>query len=82
MSLQEKLNALKAKAAASRPAEIRAVLEQGVTELRGSGILERMLKAGARAPQFALPDQNEVTVRSADMLTRGPLVISFYRGHW
>ena len=82
MSLQEKLNALKAKAAASRPPEIRAVLEQGVTELRGSGILERMLKAGARAPQFALPDQNEVTVRSADMLTRGPLVISFYRGHW
>ena len=82
MSLQEKLNAHKARSAGNRPPEIRAILERGTAELRASGIMERVLKLGARAPQFTLPDQNGVMVSSAGLLRRGPLVLSFYRGHW
>jgi len=82
MSLQEKLNAHKAKSAGNRPPEIREALERGTAELRASGIMERVLKPGARAPQFTLPNQNGVMVSLMDLLRRGPLVLSFYRGHW
>ncbi len=82
MSLQEKLDAHKAKSGANRPPEIRAALQRGTEELRASGILERVLKVGARAPEFALPNQDGAIVRSATLLARGPLVLTFYRGHW
>lgn len=82
MSLQEKLDAHKAKSGANRPPEVRAALQRGTDELRASGILEPVLRAGARAPEFALPNQDGATVRSAAMLERGPLVLTFYRGHW
>ena len=82
MLLQEKLNAHKIKSAGNRPPEIRAILERGTAELRASGILERVLKVGAHAPQFTLPDQNGVMASSANLRRRGPLVLSFYRGHW
>jgi hypothetical protein len=82
MSLQEKLDAHKAKSGANRPAEVRAALQRGTDELRASGILERVLKVGGRAPQFTLPNQDGAAVRSAALLERGPLVLTFYRGHW
>lgn len=82
MSLQERLAAHKTRSSANRPPEIRAVLQRGTDELRASGILERVLKAGARAPQFELPNQRGVKVSLADLLQRGPLVLTFYRGHW
>jgi hypothetical protein len=82
MTLQEKLDAHKAKSGANRPPEIRAALQRGTDELRASGILERVPKVGARAPEFALPNQDGATVRSGPLLERGPLVLTFYRGHW
>lgn len=82
MSLQEKLNAHKAKSAAGRPPEIAATLRRATEELRASGIMERVLKVGTRAPQFALPNAQGTVIRSAELLRNGPLVVSFYRGHW
>jgi len=37
---------------------------------------------GARAPAFSLSNQDQVQVSSENLLQRGPLVISFFRGHW
>jgi peroxiredoxin Q/BCP len=37
-----------------------------------------MLKAGDRAPEFALPDQDGREVRLSSLLAEGPLVIYFY----
>lgn len=82
MSLQEKLTAHKIKSSANRQPEVRAALQRGTDELRASGITERVLKVGARAPQFTLPNQYGVMMSSAELLKRGPLVLSFYRGHW
>ena len=33
-------------------------------------------------PAFELPDTEGSIVRSADLLARGPLVVTFYRGLW
>ena len=34
------------------------------------------------SPAFALPDTDGQVMESAELLTRGPLVVTLYRGHW
>ncbi|HSB71073.1 MAG TPA: hypothetical protein VLT62_17230 [Candidatus Methylomirabilis sp.] len=82
MGLQEQLEAHRARFEAKASPEIRATMHRATEDLRRSGILERVLKVGDRAPEFALPDGNGTLVRSGDLLARGPLVVSFYRGVW
>jgi peroxiredoxin len=53
-----------------------------VQELFASGIEDCILPVGAVAPEFALKDATGRVVRSADLLTLGPLVIKFFRGRW
>jgi peroxiredoxin len=40
------------------------------------------LELGERAPLFTLPDATRAPVSLEDLLERGPVVISFYRGEW
>lgn len=64
------------------PADIQAIHAKVVEELKQAGAAERSLKASDPAPNFELPDQNGKLVRSAELATRGPLIISFIRGRW
>ena len=57
-------------------------MHRATEELKAAGLEERALKVGDRAPSFALFNQDHVQVESADLLRQGPLVISFFRGHW
>lgn len=82
MSLQEKLEAQKAKSADHIPAEQRAVMGAATAALRESGILDQVVKPGALLPEFGLPNVREETVASGDLVSRGPLVATFYRGVW
>jgi hypothetical protein len=82
MTLQAQLDAILARARATRPAEWLATMDAGLAELRRSGIAERCRKAGDPAPSFALPNGGGTLIRSADLLAKGPLVVSFYRGTW
>ena len=40
------------------------------------------LKVGDRAPDFALPNGDGKIVLLAEYVTRGPVVLVFYRGFW
>ena len=87
MSLQDKLNAFKAdfkggKAPYFAPPEIHPIMERATAELIASAQAVRAIKAGDRAPSFTLKDQDGNEVSSAELLCRGPLVITFYRGVW
>ena len=82
MSLQDKLDAIKAGFAAKAPPDVVAVMHKATTDLIASGQADRALKAGMRAPEFTLPDAHGQPVRSADLLQKGPLVLTFYRGVW
>jgi hypothetical protein len=62
--------------------EIVATMHRATEELKASGIEGRALKAGAHAPGFSLFNQDHVNVSSAELLRQGPLVVSFFRGHW
>lgn len=82
MTLQEQLEAIKAKTAPMITQEIAAAMNQGFEELAGKKILEKALKTGDKAPTFALPNSQGSIIRSQDLLAKEPLVILFYRGNW
>jgi peroxiredoxin len=87
VSLQAKLDAFKADFEAGKPpySVPRPVIEtmhRATAELIESGAAKRAKKAGDLAPTFSLKDPEGNVVSSADLLKRGPLVLSFYRGVW
>jgi peroxiredoxin len=83
MSLQDKLDAFRADFEGKKaPPEVVAVMHRATADLMASGQAERTLKVGERVPIFALPNAHGELVRSADLLARGPLVLTFYRGIW
>jgi hypothetical protein len=82
MSLQEKLDVIKKEFEGSAPPEVLAVMHRATDDLRKSGIIDRILKVGEKAPEFTLPNQQGQMVNSSDLLKKGSLVVSFYRGVW
>ena len=82
MSLQDKLDEYKAQFEPSLPPEALAIMHRATDDLRHSGIVERVLQIADHAPEFALPNAQGQIVSSAQLLAKGPLVVSFYRGVW
>jgi peroxiredoxin len=87
MTLQAKLDAFKADFEAGKPPynvphSVIETMHRATAELIASGAAARALKAGDKAPEFTLNDPDGQPVSSAELLVKGPLVVSFYRGVW
>lgn len=82
MTLEEQLNAIKAKSAARITPEVADAMKQSYGELNAAKVLEQVLKAGDKAPAFALTNSEGRLIHSQTLLRQGPLVILFYRGKW
>jgi hypothetical protein len=82
MGLQDKLDEYKKSFLEKAPPNAVEVMQRATKDLKNSGILEKVLKVGEFAPEFSLPDENGNLVELKDLLTHGPVVISFYRGLW
>jgi hypothetical protein len=82
MSLQARLDQIKAAGQARIPEAVRAVMERATADLVASGLTARAVTVGDRMPAFALPAVSGRRVVSDELLARGPLVVSFYRGRW
>ena len=82
MSLGAKLDEIRQGAMKMIPADKLAVMTQATADLRGSGILEGVIKVGSPLPAFALTNMRGAVVSSADLLKRGAVVLSVFRGHW
>jgi peroxiredoxin len=87
MSLQDRLDAFKAdfengKLPFKPTAQQLEAMHRATAELITSGQAGRALKAGDKAPDFVLNDPDGKPVSSRDLLAKGPLVVSFYRGVW
>ncbi len=85
--LQDRLDAFKAdfeagRLAFKRPKADLDLMHRATAELIESGQAQRAKKAGDIAPDFTLLDPDGKPVSSRELLARGPLVISFYRGVW
>jgi peroxiredoxin len=64
------------------PAATQAINDKAIEEFRQARLVEQALKVGDRAPSFALPDVNGNPVSSAELLAKGPLIVTFLRGRW
>ncbi|MEU6148104.1 peroxiredoxin-like family protein [Streptomyces sp. NPDC047081] len=64
------------------PAETRQIMRRAGQELADSGQADLALTVGDRAPHFRLPSATGEFVALDDLLTRGPVVLTFYRGAW
>ena len=80
--LPQQLRALQDKVLTTAPPEVVAMLQQMTTDLVQSGIIEQSLQEGAKAPDFVLPNVRGEMVTLSHLLTRGPVVLTFYRGAW
>jgi hypothetical protein len=82
MSLKETLDATRAASAARRGADIRAIMERATSDLRASGILKKVAAVGQTAPAFSAPNYDGRVISSKELLAKGPVVLSFFRGAW
>ena len=82
MSLKEELENFLAQFKKEVPEEVRNLITTESERLAQSGIADQSLKVGDKAPAFSLPNGAGKTVSSNDLLSKGPLVVSFYRGGW
>ena len=82
MSLEEQLATIREGAAKRIPADSLAVMHRATEQLQQSGLAEQVLGVGDRLPAFTLLNQDGQEVRASDLLVRGPLVITFFRGVW
>jgi hypothetical protein len=82
MSLADKLAATRAASATRIPPDKAAIMDRATEDLRRSGIMDHIVKVGGKAPSFTLANYDGSRVASADLLARGPLVLSFFRGSW
>ena len=82
MALQERLDALRAMSKTRIPPEAQAVMQRSIDDLRASGMMRRIARAGQRAPAFTLPNASGGEVSLAELVASGPIILSFYRGRW
>lgn len=87
MSLQQKLDAFKTdfeggKPPYNAPRSAIELMHRATAELKASGAADRAKKVGDKAPAFTLDNAEGNAVSSIDLLAKGPLVVSFYRGVW
>jgi len=57
-------------------------VERLIARLKDGGIGLSAPEAGDAMPSFLLPDHAGRLVRLEDLLAKGPLVVTFARGHW
>jgi peroxiredoxin len=82
-SLQDELDRITQSTRALVQPERLAFSERATAELFSTGIEQRLLPVGARAPRFALADAlTGKLVSSEDVLALGPLIVNFFRGRW
>lgn len=82
VKLQDQLDEITSNTRSLVQPERLATSERAVANLFDSGIEDRILKPGAVAPEFELPDPSGRLVRYTDLIALGPLIIKFFRGRW
>src|SRR5258706_12910939 len=80
--LQQQIDEFIAEGASWLPAGLLQDLLSPIRQLINSGAAEQALKEGTQAPDFTLLDARGTAVTLSQLLTQGPVVMTFYRGAW
>lgn len=81
MTLEQELAAVRATVKEKLP-DLAQTFDHDVNELIKRGVGQDGPGVGDPAPDFELTDHLNRPVHSAELRKEGPLVITFYRGHW
>jgi hypothetical protein len=82
VSLNNKLKLIKSQFVSGAAPEVLEVMQQASGDLAATGIADLALGVECRASQFTLNDERGVSFALSDFLSRGPLVLHFFRGFW
>jgi len=80
--LGDRLARIRDGAAKRIPPERAAIMQAATQALRDAGAVEQAIGVGDRLPAFALANSHGEEIRSDDLLARGPLVMTVFRGSW
>ena len=81
-SLSEDLDRFVKEFIDTAPENVQRDFNQGVEEVRSSGILDKAINVGDYAPEFELLNAIGNQVKLYDELQKGPVVLVWYRGGW
>ena len=81
VSLREQLRTF-AEASRQKQPEFAAAVDRLVTRLQQYGAGESAPQIGEPMPPFLLPDETGQMVSLDELLDRGPVAVTFHRGHW
>lgn len=82
MTLKEKIAAYKKTVESKIPKEVQAVMHRATEELRNPDRMAQTIQVGDAAPDFTLQNTALEDVSRGDLLSRGLVVLVFYRGRW
>ncbi len=82
MTLAGEISKFQNEMAGKIPEDILHLFAQKTEELIKSNIAENALNKGDKIPSFSLPNVQGEIVSSDQLLKKGSLVVSFYRGSW
>lgn len=82
VSIREQSQQLKVAASSRLPAEVVAVFDRSVEQMRQKGVPSGTVAVGDRLESFILSDATGAPVTLEDLVADGPAVIVFYRGGW
>jgi peroxiredoxin len=81
VSLREQLHTFAETVRRDRP-EFAAAVDRLITRLRQYGAGDSAPQIGEPMPPFVLPDETGQMVSLDELLNRGPVAVTFHRGHW
>jgi len=82
MTLQDQLDRIRAGFEAQAPTAALAVMHRATRDLRDTGIAERTVREGQQAPDFRLKGTSGGEICLSEAHSRGPVVLTFFRGRW
>lgn len=82
MSLKAQIDAYNVQKEAKLPADVLALMDTTNEDLIAQHIKDNALQIGAKVENFSLVNHNGESIELNDLLNKGPVIVSFYRGGW
>lgn len=82
MRLSSELKQIKEKFVSGADPAVVDIMVKARSELVASGLIDQALGVDKRVPHFTLEDERGVGFALSDFLSRGPVILHFFRGFW
>ena len=82
MSLTEQILEFQKSFLTNVPKEVLEQMLKATAELSATGIADNAPKVDDKLANFSLPNQSGTQVTLSDLIAKGPVIVTFYRGGW